>query len=253
MSNEVMTLDQIRQLMHGPVFESDKYRVIEAIDALLAQAVEVVGDDPVVISRAGTDNRSTDGWLWRVSLRNVVITNGMAKEKADTIANNLRVALKCGKYAPDSGNAVALAHPRPACNKCRGTGRYWDDIGTGHGGSWIDCPDCKALAHPRPAVEQAGEVVYESRRDDLDGRWTEIPEELYIALNGTTGWLVRKMYTVQPRPMGGVPDGYKLVPIEPATVMSVAAAIYVDKVGQDKATVNGIYRAMLAAAPEVQL
>lgn len=48
-----------------------------------------------------------------------------------------------------------------------------------------------------------------------------------------------------------VPEGWKLVPVEPVTGMSVAAALYVDKVGEGKATVNGIYRAMLAAAPEV--
>ncbi|NII54354.1 hypothetical protein [Luteibacter sp. SG786] len=125
---------------------------------------------------------------------------------------------------------------------------------------------CGALdVTPRPAVPTPAEVT----EPPLAGRWHHgngflchgsfrvAREDWEAGVCAAPGmrdavfdWMCKRL-NASPSAGAVVPEGWKLVPVEPVTGMSVAAALYVDKVGEGKATVNGIYRAMLAAAPEV--
>lgn len=70
-------------------------------------------------------------------------------------------------------------------------------------------------------------------------------EELIEALESIGAGGVSSQRITQP----GIPDGWQLVPVEPTTQMSVAA-VQATRCMCDTGHLNGIYKAMLEAAPK---
>jgi len=132
------------------------------------------------------------------------------------------------------------------CIGCGGRGEVRCRVGDGYK---VDpCPFCTA-----PQPEQRGEVVAWRITDgegDFDYQ-TDEPDEKSKAWVARYGRKWEPLYTAPPAP--AVPDGWKLVPVEPTAEMIVSMKDYLTACSGG--TVIGVragYRAMLAAAPEVK-
>ena len=106
-------------------------------------------------------------------------------------------------------------------------------------------PDkCKAVRLPTASAQagQGAEAVYQLK-SKLGGGWDDVGRQEYENAHET---YARRIVYTQPQPAG--PEGWKLVPVAPTKAMRDAAQDAFERVAM--ITYQGIYRAMLAAAPQ---
>jgi hypothetical protein len=92
---------------------------------------------------------------------------------------------------------------------------------------------------------QSGEI-YQFAVNASSTSWTDVSKEVFQEYAHRGGWSTRIVYASQPAPVSVVPEGWKLVPIEPTErMMKVARGLTL----QQEQTPSAEYRAMVKAAP----
>lgn len=87
--------------------------------------------------------------------------------------------------------------------------------------------------------------IYQFSVNASSQSWTDVSKEVFDEYASRGGWSTRIIYTSPPAPVS-VPDGWKLVPIEPTEhMMKVARGLTL----QQEQTPSAEYRAMVKAAP----
>lgn len=101
------------------------------------------------------------------------------------------------------------------------------------------------------AVEPVAYQVQRICPEEGPSIWQPATATEYAFRTAHPGWNVRKLYTTPQEPAAAaIPEGWKLVPLEPTIEMILAfnkaVNAWLEEVGDDA----DVYKAMLAAAPE---
>jgi hypothetical protein len=105
-----------------------------------------------------------------------------------------------------------------------------------------DCDQCKAVQEP---VAWMYDFLNPDNRDEVIRDWVT---QDYNDIELEVGFNVRPLYTTPPAAQLVVPDGWKLVPLEPTKEMIDRGRT--DNSIHGRAFAEACYRAMLAAAPK---